>query len=283
MLAFVEPAANRFETAAVTRLRDLALLGLGSSRSPASTPAKCRSLTEATTISSPAIVPSMAAVGQRQPRWRRQRRIPAEHEGRCPPGLPPATCLSPAARLAASSDRPGAQTDQSQVPAFPRECGHPQLVAAAPIRSSAFRDRRSSGSRRQSPACRQQRGRPRVRAVRRPRPLRPEPWFRSRAGTLTRPAPASVAHLHSEIAGLSAEIARDALVATRRALGGRGRAPARTRRRDRYGRTEASRRCVPSLGLSGDDKRGVRALRPRVRLGQPERRTPAACGRPDPR
>ena len=34
------------------------------------------------------------------------------------------------------------------------------------------------------------------------RPLRPEPWFRSRAGTLTRPASASVAHLHSAIAGL---------------------------------------------------------------------------------
>ena len=47
-----------------------------------------------------------------------------------------------------------------------------------------------------------------------PRPLSPGPWFRSRAGTLTRPAPASVAHLHSKIAGLSAEIARDALLAS---------------------------------------------------------------------
>ena len=46
-----------------------------------------------------------------------------------------------------------------------------------------------------------------------PRPPSPEPWFRSGAGTLQRPATASVAHLHSEIAGLSAGIARDALVA----------------------------------------------------------------------
>ena len=49
--------------------------------------------------------------------------------------------------------------------------------------------------------------------------MRPEPWFRSRAGTLTRPAPASVAHPHSDIAGLSAEIARDALVASSEAGG----------------------------------------------------------------
>ena len=64
-------------------------------------------------------------------------------------------------------------------------------------------------------ACRQQGGRRRVQAVRRRDPLRPEPWFRSCAGTLTRPTSARVAHLHSEIAGLSAEIARDALVASR--------------------------------------------------------------------
>jgi hypothetical protein len=39
-----------------------------------------------------------------------------------------------------------------------------------------------------------------------PRQLSPKPWFRSGAGTLKRPVPASVAHLHSETAGLSAEM-----------------------------------------------------------------------------
>ena len=131
-------------------------------------------------------------------------------------------------------------------------------------------------SRQQRDSSRRRPVRCRDRLPRRPPCLR----LRVRAYSLPRPDPRVP---HSEIGGLPGEIARDALVATRRALGGRGRAPARTRRRDRCGRTEASRRCVPSVGLSGDDKRGVRALRPRVRLGQPERRTPAACGRPDPR
>jgi hypothetical protein len=44
-------------------------------------------------------------------------------------------------------------------------------------------------------------------------PLSPEPWFRAGAGTRQTPAPASIAHLHSKIAGLSAGIARDLLLA----------------------------------------------------------------------
>jgi hypothetical protein len=61
-----------------------------------------------------------------------------------------------------------------------------------------------------------QRGRPRLQASPSPRQLIPKPWFRSGTGTLSRPASASVTHLHSEFAGLSAEIARDALLAKSR-------------------------------------------------------------------
>ncbi len=43
--------------------------------------------------------------------------------------------------------------------------------------------------------------------------MSPAPWFRSGAGTLKRPTPASFAHLHSKTAGLSAEIAGDLFLA----------------------------------------------------------------------
>ena len=58
--------------------------------------------------------------------------------------------------------------------------------------------------------------------------------------------------------------------------GVRSRGPGRTR-------TQGCRRPTLSLGLSEDDKRGVRARRPRLRLGHCERRSPGACGRLTPR
>jgi hypothetical protein len=54
------------------------------------------------------------------------------------------------------------------------------------------------------------------------RPSDRQTSLRQGTGTLSRPASASVTHLHSEIAGLSAEIARDALLARGRAMSRRG-------------------------------------------------------------
>ena len=84
-------------------------------------------------------------------------------------------------------------------PRIPARC---PLSPPLTVSGTIARDRNQVLPRRSQATRNSPLGRPAARSGRpSPRPLRPKPWFRSRAGTLTRPAPASVAHPHSEDCG----------------------------------------------------------------------------------